>query len=205
MRLKRNSVPVDMPELTLQRLRTLRTRAGNLLSHVAEDLRPFRQTDDLTFRRKPDSRLDANDVNVTTSCSCLMALALTDKLEQFYAPKGTKERAEDTRKEANFRVAEAFAKLVGATWMSSGLTENNAFTTTLVLRLLGFLHGSGVFQGPNTGKEQSKPWALNVGIANPDALAETIFSDERPVSAFLRQGLTDSGRTTIERWLLISH
>lgn len=188
-----------MPEVDLKRLRSLRSRAEKLLVNVVEDLRPFQQIDGLTFRRKPDSRRDAKDINVTTSCSCLMALSATDHLEDFYAAdeKNRSKRTKTTRA----KTAKAFKKLVDATWMSSGLTENNAFTTTLVLRLLGFLHQAGVFKKAEPGKNQLKQWALDVGIKDPCALLRLIFSDNRPVSKFLEQSLTDAGRTALQRWL----
>src|SRR4051812_31164397 len=110
----------------LQRLRSLRGRAEELLPSVAADLRPFLHPfDDVTFLRTPESERKKGDVNVTTTCSCLMALALTGNFQIY------KSVAADPTK--------AFRKVVTAPWRSSGLVPNNAFTTTLVLRTLGFM------------------------------------------------------------------
>jgi len=116
-----------MPDIELERLRELRRRADVLLQTLVTDLTPFRhESAQHGFLRTPESQSIAGDVNVTTSCSCLMALALTGKLSRFYADDP------DTP-------ATVFRNVVSAPWMSSGLAENNAFTTTLVLRTLGFL------------------------------------------------------------------
>src|SRR5262245_41813406 len=117
-----------MPEIELQRFRRLRKRANELLQSLVGDLTPFRHDSvDHGFLRTPDSQSLAGDTNVTTTCSCLMALALTGKLPDFYAAD-----QKDT-------VSRIFNNILTAPWMSSGLAENNAFTTTLVLRTAGFL------------------------------------------------------------------
>src|SRR5579863_1528328 len=116
-----------MPEISLTQLRQLRGRAQVLLSHILSDLRPFAKKDG-TFRRKPDSVSPLGDVNVTTTCSCLMALAATNTFQDFFKDK------EDLGKHTD----EVFGILFKAPWMSSGLNGNNAFTTTLVLRTFGF-------------------------------------------------------------------
>src|SRR5262249_35607118 len=79
------------------------------------------------FRRKPDSESIKEDVNITTSCSCLMGLTLYRKVSDFYG-KGYKKK-----------VSDIFTALLKGPWMSSGLPEDNAFTTTLMIRLYGFL------------------------------------------------------------------
>ena len=117
-----------MPEIDLARLRDLRRRADTLLQTLLSDLKPFRHDDEKKgFLRKPDSASDPDDVNVTTTCSCLMALALTRKIRDFYG-ESTDRTTSDILK-----------NIVAAPWMSSGLPENNAFTTTLVIRTLGLL------------------------------------------------------------------
>jgi hypothetical protein len=123
-----------MPDIDLKRLRELRRRAEELSATLASDLKPFRHPQPYNgFCRKPDSPTeDPKDVNVTTTCSCLMSLALSDKLEEFYG------------KDSKEIVVSTFEKLVEAPWMSSGLAENNAFTTTLVIRLFGFLVKAGL-------------------------------------------------------------
>ncbi len=72
-----------MPEVNLITLRRLRERARALLRSTLTDLRPFAKADG-TFRRKPDSPSIDDDVNVTTTCSCVMALAGTNNFRDFY-------------------------------------------------------------------------------------------------------------------------
>src|SRR5208282_2600592 len=122
-----------MSEVSLKVLRQLRDRASSLLGNIVKDLTPFKK-DDGTFRRKPDSRSPAWDINVTTTCSCLMALALSDQFRAFYKEEGKAATPPEQR------AALIFRQLLEAPWMSSGLTDNNAFTTALVLRAYGFLH-----------------------------------------------------------------
>src|SRR5947209_8179597 len=110
-----------MPDIELERLRRLRQRAAVLLQTLVSDLKRFRhQHKENGFLRTPDSISISGDVNVTTTCSCLMALALTDRLRDFYTD------------DAPNIAAATFQNLLKAPWMSSGLAENNAFTTTLV-------------------------------------------------------------------------
>src|SRR5712671_4329365 len=117
-----------MPDIPLKRLRQLRSRAEGLLNSLVSDLKPFQHEENAHgFRRKPNSESIPKDVNVTTTCSCLMALALCDKVTDFYGSHASKP------------VGDIFNKLLEAPWMSSGLTEDNAFTTTLMIRLFGFL------------------------------------------------------------------
>lgn len=75
-----------MGSISLAELRSLRDRAEALNQHLVDDLRAFRQADpaDPTFRRLPDS---PPDFNVTTTCSCLMSLSLTNAAECFYPSK----------------------------------------------------------------------------------------------------------------------
>lgn len=121
-----------MPDNELLRLRELRRRAEALLSSLVSDLQPFRHTkEENGFVRKPDSD-SADDVNVTTTCSCIMALAFADKLGEMYS--------DGSKKIPN----KIFANVVAAPWMSSGLAEHNPFTTTLVLRTFGFLAESAL-------------------------------------------------------------
>jgi len=80
-----------MSDMDLKRLRKLRSRAEVLLNSLVSDLTPFRhKLEAHGFRRKPDSDSIQDDVNVTTTCSCLMSLALPDKLEEFYGHESRK-------------------------------------------------------------------------------------------------------------------
>jgi hypothetical protein len=117
-----------MPEIELQRLRKLRGRAQELLNTLVADLKPFRSIDkDYGFRRTPEKPQAKGDVNVTTTCSCLMGLAHSGKVEEFYKLKATRV------------LPTILANMMKVPWKSSGLEENNAFTTTLVVRLCGLL------------------------------------------------------------------
>jgi hypothetical protein len=139
-----------MPDIELQRLRKLRSKAEDLISTLTADLEPFQSKDkNLGFRRRPDSKPDhAADVNVTTTCSCLMALAHSRKLEQFY------------KDEPSDIVENIIANMMKAPWQSSGLTENNAFTTTLVIRLFGAIAESTDSKSKALGAFK-KNWTLD--------------------------------------------
>jgi ATPase family associated with various cellular activities (AAA) len=194
-----------MSEVSLNTLRQLRARAKELLRNVSTDLRPFVKADG-TFRRTPDSPATAGDVNVTTTCSSLMALAVTNTFKDFYASK-TKET------ECNYTASAIFRSVIQAPWMSSGLTANNAFTTTLVLRTFGFLEAEGLLVNESgstdsIGTEPLKQWELHLGIRDGLALGKRLAQRADPASDFLwlslpdktrellRLGLTDSARIT---------
>jgi SpoVK/Ycf46/Vps4 family AAA+-type ATPase len=184
-----------MSDLSLKVLRKLRDRASSLLRHIVKDLTPFKK-DDGTFRRKPDSRSPAWDTNVTTTCSCLMALASTDQFRPFYKQQGPNAiKPED-------RAALIFRTLLTAPWMSSGLTDNNAFTTTLMLRAYGFLEQEKLF-GQNSPKATSvnngwgREWDLHLGIKNAAPLANKLRKHADAASEFLWFSLSDDLRNLI--------
>ena len=164
-----------MPEIELKRLRNLRRNAQALSATLVSDLKPFRHPKKLSgFFRKPDSPTDdPNDVNVTTTCSCLMALALTGKLGDSYGSN------------SKSTLAKTFAKLVNAAWMSSGLAENNAFTTTLVLRLFGFLVESEALATTDADKPGQKLWESRLSFSNFPEFAKEVSEKKDPVSDFL--------------------
>src|SRR6185312_3204037 len=144
-----------MSELSLNRLREVRRRSQDLLRFVDSDLRPFlHKGDKETFRRKPESLSIDKDVNVTTTCSCVMALALSNAFRQFYDVDSEESKAKD-------KARTIFTRLVDAPWMSSGLTANNAFSTTLVLRTYGFLKQEGLLELPDI---KGKAWELHLGL-----------------------------------------
>lgn len=92
-----------------------------------------------------------------------MALALTNSFHDFY--KGTTNK--DTPKNAT--ASDIFRSVIKAPWMSSGLTANNAFTTTLVLRTFGFLEAEGLLlngtsSADSLGTEPLKEWSTHLGI-----------------------------------------
>jgi hypothetical protein len=182
-----------MSEVSLNRFRQLRDRASVLLENVLGDLTPFVKSDG-TFRRKPDSPSAEGDVNVTTTCSCLMALALTNSFQKFYSEyKGKIEK----------KPSVIFQTLVKAPWMSSGLTANNAFTTTLVLRAFGFLDGERIFgsqpgKAGSTKSEPVKTWELHLGIKDVLRLATRLREQKDPASEFLWLSLSDKTRDKVE-------
>jgi len=188
-----------MSEVSLKRLRQLRDRATLLLENVQADLAPFVKNDG-TFRRKPDSPSTEGDVNVTTTCSCLMALSLTNTFHQFY-----KEKYKEKFKESFLKGAGAiFQSLVKAPWMSSGLTANNAFSTTLVLRTFGFLEEEGLFaidgnQTSSLRDQAIKTWELHLGIKNAFSLANKLKVHADAASEFLWLSLSDRTRELLKK------
>ena len=147
------------------------------MATLSSDLTPFRHQKPLNgFRRKPDSESPADDLNVTTTCSCLMSLALSGKLDEFYGRERGKSIAEET-----------FKALLSAPWMSSGLAENNAFTTTLMIRLFGLLVDSEVLYGGEGPAEPVKLWEPRIRIAagKGRAMAEKLVSSKPPLARTL--------------------
>jgi ATPase family associated with various cellular activities (AAA) len=163
-----------MPAIELKRLRELRRRADGLLSTLVPDLQTFRHAETINgFRRKPDSDSDPDDVNITTTCSCLMGLTLSDKLGAFYE-SNYKKIAEDI-----------FAKLLSAPWMSSGLAENNAFTTTLIIRLFGFLVKEEVIS-TKVGKTKALTfWESHLRFSDFASLTKKLSEKKDPFSLYL--------------------
>jgi len=147
---------------------------------MVDDLNPFKHEDGYTFLRTPDSKPITGDVNVTTTCSCVMALALTYRFRDFYRPN------------ADRAAGEILTKLIRAPWMSSGLILNNAFTTTLVLRTLGFLkqHNLLVEGVP----ELKKRWDYSFAVGDAKKLAEQLSEEGNQTSNFLYRSLSDSTR-----------
>ena len=139
-----------MPEIDLERLRKLRDQADGLLGTLTSDLKPFMSPNpSMGFRRTPTSIPEnPKDVNVTTTCSCLMGLAHAGKLNKFYEeqPKGF--------------MKDLVQNMLNAPWKSSGLVENNAFTTTLVLRTYGALVHSSLLSVEDQEACQ-KAWKRN--------------------------------------------
>jgi AAA+ superfamily predicted ATPase len=176
--------PEKAAKIRLSELRNLRTRAERLLEKIGKDLSAFGHEDGYTFLRTPDSKPITGDVNVTTTCSCAMALALTQKFRTFYGKN--KDKAAD----------EILKKLVEAPWMSSGLILNNSFTTTLVLRTYGFLKECGLLLKPDLPK---KNWNINFVVKNPKKLAAKIRAQETPGSKFVYLSLQDSTRLMVDR------
>lgn len=140
-----------MPDLELADIRSLRADAVTLSKDQAKDLAVFLNlTDGLTFRRLPDQPSTRGDVKVTSSCSCLMSLTLSKQLHAVY---------EQTPKESAKR---AFERIYRASWRSSGLGLNNAFSTILVVRTFGLLVEASVIDSDfaNTKKRAYSPLGM---------------------------------------------
>src|SRR5271156_6099773 len=168
----------------IERLRRLRARVDRLGQSVASDLKVFlHQKDLLTFRRKPDSQSLEDDVNVTTSCSCIMALALTNQFSEFYDCK--------TSNSIESKAQSILTRLVDAPWMSSGLTANNAFTTSLVIRTYGFLRE---FQLLTKECDRQKEWDLELRLTDVASLSQELKRESSELMRFLYRSLTDDTR-----------
>jgi hypothetical protein len=176
-----------MPEIELARLRKLRSRAESLMSTLTDDLRPF-QSKFLSsgFRRKPDSQSAEDDVNITTTCSCLMSLAHSGKLREFY---------EDSTDQI---VPSILSKLMEAPWMSSGLSENNAFTTTLMIRLYGSLVHAGIPEPSCLLNLPLKPWEQRLSFSNLVAFCKRLITQSEPFCTYLFQLMPRDLQKTVE-------
>src|SRR3989442_10015620 len=112
----------------IRKLRRLRQKATDLHSTIIEDLQPFFLPERLLFKRLPSGSDDKG--NVTNTCSCLMALVTTDMSTDFLRASLELKSAN----EAQSKLSEIFEKAVRSEWMSSGLADDNAFTSLIVLR-----------------------------------------------------------------------
>ena len=112
----------------LDRLRSLRREADVLSRSLVGDLKPYRVGN--AFRTLPTS--NRFRPNITTTSSCLMALAMADQLNEFYGRNGAARAANGLRRVARLKTR------------TSGLPPINAFTTTLLLRAGGMLVDRGL-------------------------------------------------------------
>lgn len=127
-----------MQRETVDRLRELRRRADALKKTARHDLEMFHHAiDRVTFRRLPSSESILNDVGVTTSCSCLMALAV--------APEASRSD-----------IQKALELVFRARWESSGLEVDNGFTTAIVMRTAGILRRHGLL--PDGATRVKRQW-----------------------------------------------
>jgi len=170
---------------SIEELRALRTRTKDLLGHIDVDLEPFLNDDLLTFVRTPKSDRNKGDINVTTTCSCVMALALTNRFDEFYRQIG---KSGSSIKSNGIAILES---LIEAPWMSSGLSQNNAFTTTLVLRTFGFLVRHGLVERSKVNF--TKPWGLQIVKDRATALASKLARKKD----FLYFSLSDRTRAAL--------
>jgi hypothetical protein len=161
-----------MPDIELKRLRDLRRRAQELVATLDSDMRSFQHAIvENGFLRKPTSESDPNDVNITTTASCLMSLALAGRLPDLYGRAKWKDA-----------VTDIFKNVMAKPWMSSGLIENNAFTTALVIRLYGFLREAEALEGDD--KDFLRRWEAHLEIQNLDRFVTRLLN-RSPFSTYL--------------------
>lgn len=148
-------------------LRKLRAKARKINSSLLSDLKPFLGSTGVLFRRLPDG---PNEVgNVTTTCSCVMAMIAPELLLPFFkAARG------DNADQARSRIQKIFEHAVTAPWTSSGLKDGNAFSALLTLRTAGLLFNSPEqplapkpLESTHTFTTDSK-----VGVATPFSLGQ---------------------------------
>jgi hypothetical protein len=130
-----------MSEITLADLRKLRVAANALSATSVDDLRPYRNKDEITFRVKADSSLK-DDASAASTCTGLMMLAAVNGFTGMYARKEA--AIAEQGKQALEAVTKAIDRICEAKWDSSGLGATNAFTRVLVFRALGFLKKKGM-------------------------------------------------------------
>lgn len=123
-------------KVNIDRLRLLRRKIKGLSDTLAIDLKCFLSKDRITFFVNPDRehQLTLDPPSVSTTCTCLMALALSNKFDAIY--KGNTEKS----------IKSAFNTIVKEKWTSSGLPPFNAFTRTMILRSFGFLYQHSIFE-----------------------------------------------------------
>ncbi len=117
------------------RLRKLRTRAEKINTTLLMDLKPSFKGQ--LFRRLPTSD---DKGNATTTCSCLMAMALSAnplKAVKYVLFEDNWSTVSDD--EARDELTRMFKRVVRGPWTSSGLLDGNAFSSLLILRTAGVL------------------------------------------------------------------
>jgi len=179
----------NMSDVSIESLRALRSRADQLwMSEITPNLREFKHQDGLTFlRTKSTSVPPVGDVNVTTTCSCVMALALTNRFHEFYDLK-----LQDGS--AHSKTEKILNRLLEAPWMSSGLAMNNAFTTAVVIRTYGLLIHTKLLSPAVAFK---KMWDLGK-VQNLASLARKLKEQATEGIKFLYRSLSDNTRNLID-------
>lgn len=130
---------VDVLDKSLDQLRALRKQAATLHSSIVDDLRPFLNGTRPTFRRLPTSEIRLTDAKVTTTCTALMSLAATRKLQLFYSARVPSKKGHGS-KGPTARAFEAIKLAVeDETWATAALERDDAFTANMVLRTAGML------------------------------------------------------------------
>lgn len=170
-----------------QRLHKLRAKAENINTTLTGDLLPFYGRTNPVFRRLPGR--DSDEVgNVTTTCSCLMSIATSDNLIDFFKEiirtrSATEERKLIPTDEARNLITTIFEFAVNAPWTSSGLPDDNAFSSLIILRTAGILTRSvespltsPVLAMKHTAYKQEGNDAQPVALEHESTLEEIIRS-----------------------------
>src|SRR5882724_7158716 len=132
----------------VSQLRSLRIDAQKLRDTLVDDLCPFQKPDDRSFRTLPQS--SGKGISVATSCTALMALVDSNKLNAMLSekpcmPNGAAQASQPapgTAPPAETKPptpAQLFSAVVADSWKSSELDDLNAFTTCMVIRAAGFV------------------------------------------------------------------
>jgi hypothetical protein len=138
---------------------------------VVDDLKPFQHADNETFRRLPTDPSKKDDIGVTGTASCLMALTLARKLSNFYG-----DRYEEVCKKVFQRIGEV-------PWRSSLLGECNAFTVTMILRAASVVGATDVagIRTPTLAFTKKTPT-----IDNKDRAPLSVACDEKTYGQIAR-------------------
>lgn len=173
----------------LEQLRLLRTRADRLIANAKDDLGAYvHRHDKVTFVRTPVSLVQLGDVNVSTTCSCVMALAQLGFFYEFYRSRNEQVLSKN---DASRTLLKA---LMDAPWMSSGLAQNNPFTATMVLRTFGMLKKQGLIDGEF---DSAKPWLSHTNIDTKKLATELKKGITSPAHDFLRKSLSDKAKAVL--------
>jgi hypothetical protein len=121
-----------------------------------------------------------------------MSLAHSGKLREFY------EDSTDQKDSTDQIVQSILLKLMEAPWMSSGLSENNAFTTTLMIRLYGSLIHAGVLEPSCLLNLPLKSWEQRLSFSNLVAFCKRLFTQSEPFCAYLFQLMPRDIQKTVE-------
>jgi hypothetical protein len=120
-----------------------------------------------------------------------MSLVLSGKLAKFYGKK---------YKEP---VKAIFDRLLRAPWMSSGLAENNAFTSSLMQRLIGFLVKDEVLSADDVRLLRKDRWETEINFvpAGFESVARRLADKKEPFCEFLFELLPPEIQTPLRSTL----
>src|SRR5262249_17327794 len=130
----------SMPDELLDAMRALRLRAQQLNRTVVEDYDAFRNpfAPDTFYRLPSKQPENKGDIGITPTCTAYMALALTGSLRKLFDTK--------TDSELRGRLERGIEHVLSQDWPTAGLKQNNAFTTSLILRSVSTLMQTGLVE-----------------------------------------------------------